>query len=91
MEYGTIKTTIILDDTGSTETIIENYHKTEVIKPVRKSYEVKQRVHNQQEEHRAYLDFSDMLQQDKSMLDPMFKLEFNKLGRDNGFYYVVKC
>lgn len=91
MEFGTTKTTIILDDNGSTETIIENYHSSEIIKPVRKSYEIKLRVRNQEEEHRAYIDFSDELQRDKTMLDPCFKLEFTKLGRENGFYYVVKC
>lgn len=91
MEYGTIKTIVILDDNGSTETETINIHKAETIRPVRKSYEIKHRVHNQQEEHQAYLEFSDELQRDKTMLDPCFKLEFTKIGRDNGFYYVVKC
>lgn len=91
MEYGATKTTQVLDDQGSTETIVENFHGGDVVKPVRKMYEVKTRVRSQKEEHAVYLDFSDEILRNKTMLDPSFRIEHTKVGNENGFYYTVKC
>lgn len=91
MEYGTLETTHILDNNGSTVTKEVNYVKSETNKPVRNKYRIKKRVHNQREEHEAYIEFSNDISRDKSKLDPAFQIERTKLGNDNGYYYVVLC
>lgn len=89
--YGAQKTTQVIDDNGSTITTAKNIVNDEVVRPVRQYYEVKTRVHNEREEHEAYIEFSDDLRKDKSMLDPNWRIERSKIGNDNGYYYVVRC
>lgn len=89
--YGAEHTTKVIDDDGSTVTTKENKVAGEVVRPVRKYYEIKTRVHNQKEEHEAYIKFSDEFAHDKSMLDTTVKIERSKVGDTNGYYYVVKC
>jgi hypothetical protein len=89
--FGNTKTTNILDDKGSTVTLEKNIVNNEVKKPIRQHYEWKTRVHNQIEEHQAYLSFSDELAHDKTMLDPSFRIEKTKIGNDNGYYYVIRA
>lgn len=91
MQFGTTKTTNVIDSEGSTVTTEQKYVKGKVNDIVRKYYEVKVRVHNQKEEHEAYVAFSEAVSNDKSMLDPAFRIEHTKLGNDNGYYYVVEC
>lgn len=91
IDFGTTKETNVLDNEGSTVTDIINIRAGEVTLPVRKSYEIKIRVHTQKQEHTEYLKFSDDLNKDVTMLEPSFKIEHPKLGRDNGYYLVVKC
>lgn len=89
--YGNTQTTVILDNNGSTITSEENIVAGKINRPIRKRYELKVRVHSQQEEHEAYLKFSDDLANDKTKLDPAFRIDKTKLGNENGYYYVVNC
>lgn len=89
--FGTQKTTNLLDDDGSRVTVEENIVAGKVNRPVRKYYEIKTRVHSQKDEHAAYLSFSDEIQHDKSLLDPSWRIENSSLGKEKGFYYVIKC
>lgn len=89
--FGTTKATQVIDNEGSTETVIENIHNGDIVKPIRKTFEIKIRVHNQSEEHKAYLEFSDDINRDRTMLDPYFKIEHTKLGNESGFYYCIRC
>lgn len=91
MQFGTQKTTKVLDNNGSTITTEEKYVKGKPNNIVRRYYEVKVRVHNQKEEHEAYVSFSDAISKDKSMREPAFRIEHNKLGDESGYYYVVEC
>lgn len=91
MNFGTTEATKLLDDDGSKETTTENYRAGQVVRPIRKRYEIKTRVHNQKDEQQAYLEFSDELARDKSKLDPVFKIERSNIGDKNGYYYVVSC
>lgn len=89
--FGTIKETQLLDDDGSKVTTEEKYRAGQVNRPVRKYFEIKTRVRDQNEEHAAYIAFSDSIKTDKSLLDPAFRIETTSLGDDKGFYYVVSC
>lgn len=89
--YGAKDTTHVIDDEGSTRTTARNIVNDEIVRPVRQRYEIKTRVHNQREEHEAYLKFSDEFARDRSMLDTYVKIEHSKVGDQNGYYYVVKC
>lgn len=88
--FGSTEKTKILDDEGSTSTTSTTYRGGQVNPPVRTRYTIKVKVKTQQDEHEAYLLFSDELSQNKSMLDPEWKIEHTKFGDDNGCYYVVK-
>ena len=91
MDFGTEEITTTIDDNGSSVTIKRNYVRGDIVRPVRHQYAIKKRVKNQAEEHAAYLEFSDMIASDPNKLDPQFKLEFSKLGKENGYYNVVVC
>ena len=90
LEFGNINTTMVIDDHGSTietdETLANNLQKG----PIKKTYNIRTRVHSQTEEHAEYVRFSDDIKRDRTMLLPSFALEHNKIGDDNGYYYVVK-
>jgi hypothetical protein len=91
--FGTIKDTTITDALGSiqTDTIQISMGKPNENIPVRRYVEEKIRVKNQQEEHQAYLDFSDCNLRDKTRLQPEFKVEHTKAGNENGYYLVSCC
>ena len=91
MQFGTTKTTMVLNDNGSTATEIENVFNGNVVRPVRKMYEIKTRVTCQQQELEAYLAFSDENMRDRTRLDPYFRIDRTKAGNDNGYYYVTSC
>lgn len=91
MFYGKQTTTKVLDENGSIQVSIKNYRKGEVVKPVKQTFEIKNRVHNQKEEQEVYLQFSDEVARDRTKLDPHFKLERSKVGDKEGYYYAVAC
>lgn len=91
MKYGKEQTTRFLDDQVSTETREENMVNGEIANPVRKHYEIKERVHNQREEHEAYMRFSDEVVHDPHKLDPSFQIRRTAVGDDKGYYLVVHC
>lgn len=88
--FGSTEKTKILDEHGSTATTTTKFRSSVVNPPIRTRYTINVRVSNQQEEHEAYLAFSDELARNKSMLDPEWKIEHTKFGDQNGCYYVVK-
>lgn len=87
--YGSTKETQTIDTVGSTITVERNIVDGQTIKPIRKHYEYRERVKDKKEEMTEYLRFSSSL--DDTKLDPIFKLEHTKHGKENGYYYVVKC
>lgn len=91
VKYGKVETARVLDNNGSTETTQENFNNGLVNTPVRRRYEIKERVTNDKEEFEQYARFSRELEKDKTMLDPAFKIERSKLGDANGYYYTVWC
>ena len=91
IDYGKKVKVKPVDENGSTVTTSKNYLKGEIKRPVKNYYEIKVRVHSQEEEQKEYLSFSNQIARDNSMLDPAFKIESSRLGKDNGYYYVVKC
>ena len=91
VSFGKTKTTQVIDDNGSTKTTERNYMAGEVTKPSREYFEYRHKVQNEKEEHEAYLDFSLSLHNDKTMLDPAFRIERSKIGDKDGYYFVVKC
>lgn len=92
ISYGASEKTVILDDNGSTQsTLVNLYDGGKVSKPIRHRYKIKVKVHSQKDEHEAYVRFSDDLKQDPTMLEPSFEIEHTKLGKANGYYFVVKC
>lgn len=87
MRYGKQKETNTLDENGSTVTKETNFVDHKTVNPVRKRYEIRQRVADKKEEMTEYLKFSDSL--DGTKLDPEFRLEFPSVP--GTYYYVVKC
>lgn len=91
MDFGTEEITTTIDDNGSSVTVRKNYVRGDIVRPVKHYYAMKKRVHTQAEEHQAFLEFSDQVSKDPTMLDPAFKYEKSKLGDTNGYYNVVLC
>lgn len=89
--FGNVETIKILDAEGSTVTSDENIRNYEYTRPVRKRYKIKTRVHDQREEHVAYMKFSDDIKNDRTKLETSFKIERNKIGDQQGYYYTVDC
>lgn len=85
MEFGKISESKVRGNTVETKEI--NMLHGRVKMPVRRRYEERVYVNNQQEEIDQYLAFSNELQKDKSMLDAAWRIEPRKAGG----YYVVKC
>ena len=65
-----------------------NYREGKEVFPVRERIEERIFVKNQTEEHEEYLKFSDELRRDKTMLDPVWRIEHR--NREDG-YYDIKC
>lgn len=84
--FGKITETKINGDT--TEIVQKNVIRGEVKLPVRKRYEERFRVQNQKEELEQYLKFSDEVNNDKTMLDPAWRIERIPKTTD---YYVIRC
>jgi len=91
IEFGKEQEKRIIDENGSTSTTTTNYVAGLEKFPIRRSYEIRTRVLNQNEEHKAYMSFSDEINRDKSMLDPYFKIEHSLEGDKVGYYYATKC
>jgi len=91
IDFGKTKTTKTLDDSGSTRTLEQNFRDGEATRPSREYFEYRQKVTSDKEEHEAYLDFSLSLHNDKTMLDPAFRIERSVAGDRDGYYFVVKC
>ncbi len=84
--FGKITETKI--DGNKTEIVQKNVVKGEVKLPLRRRYEERFRVRDQKEELELYLEFSDELKKDHSMLDPVWRVERIAKSTD---YYVIKC
>lgn len=84
--FGKITETKINGNT--TEIVQKNVIKGEVKLPIRKRYEERYRVQDQKEELELYLQFSDKLSKDKSMLDPEWRIE--RIPKSSE-YYVIQC
>lgn len=89
IQYGTDETTRIIDESGSTETVVENYVDWEIKKPSRHVFEFRKKVTNQEQEMQEYYKFSEEVNRDPKKLEPAFKIERSALGVKNGYYYVV--
>lgn len=89
--FGSEEVTSILDENGSTATASIDYKGGKPKLPVRRHYKIRERVYSQKEEHAKYLEFSQELAANQSMLDPVWHpRERSKDGDVNGYYYVVK-
>lgn len=91
IQFGKESEAKTLDENGSTVTTVRDFLNGEVKRPIKKHYEIRVRVTNQKEEQQEYLEFSDDVNRDPSKLDPYFRLEKSALGKQNGYYYVIKC
>lgn len=91
LTFGKKESTQVIDENGSTATRSLNIRDGEPVKPSRVRYEIKKRVTNSLEEQEAYYTFSKDFNNDKSKLDPEFRIEYTKIGREHGYYYVVSC
>lgn len=89
--FGKTEETRVLDDNGSTVREEINIRASVPTMPIRKHYEIKKKVYNQGQEHAEYIQFSDDLVKDKSMLDPSFRIEHSTIGDETGYYFVVWC
>ncbi len=89
MQYGTEEQTSILDSNGSTVDTIRNYKRGEVVKPIRRRFNIRQKVVTREDELKAYEEFSATL--DAFKKDPEFKVDKGPLNKGEAFYYVIKC
>lgn len=91
IKFGKIEETRVLDNNGSTIREEVNIRESIPTMPIRKHYEIKKKVYNQEQEHSEYIQFSDDLAKDKTMLDPAFRIEHSVLGDQTGYYFVIWC
>lgn len=91
IQFGMVSKVKSLDKEGSTKQVDDTILNGESKSPLRVSYKMRVRVHNQTEEHQEYVKFSDEVNDNRSMLDPCFMIEHNRLGDQSGYYYVVRC
>jgi len=70
-QFGSIETTKILDDNGSTRTDSTNYIEGEIKRPIRHTYTFREKVFNQLEARQKQEDFMQELEDNNVMLDPM--------------------
>lgn len=89
IDFGTKKTTVPIDINGSQKTVVEKYVKNQVAGNSKEYYELRRRVNNGLEEAAQYHQFSKEYHADKTMLDPIIRIE----GKDdqNPYYDVVLC
>lgn len=100
MKYGTMETTTVTDDLGSTVTSIQKIREGAVAKAYQK-HAPRYRVANKKEEMTEYIRFTDLLTK-KRLLNrlvikdedpttmPAFRIEYPKYDVD-GSYFVVMC
>lgn len=89
--FGSVETTKIIDDNGSTITKTTDYKNGMPKSPVRVTFRFRERVYSDQEALKKHLAFSEELAATPSMLDPVWlPKERSKDGDANGYYYVVK-
>lgn len=89
IKYGATETTYVLDDNGSTVTDVRHFHDGESVNTYKKRYSMRYQVKNQKDEQMKYAEFSDLVNQDDTYLDPVFTIEKSKLTPQKGYYYVV--
>lgn len=90
LKYGKVKQTTHLDDNGSTITTEKNVRGGQYVKPIRKRYEIRERVTSDREEMAQMLKFYKELTDDK--LDPEIKpKQHTKKGDENGYWDVLLC
>lgn len=91
MKFGKTYETIALDERGSFVTIENNFSKGFEVGNARKRFEHRVQVSNSKDEMMEYLSFSDGLKANPDRLDGEFRIERNKRGDAEGYYYIVKC
>lgn len=90
-KFGMVETKQVIDTDGSTVTTTEKLRKGIVNPPVRRYYEMRKRVASEKDEFEEYAEFSLDIRNDKSMIEPAFRIERSKVGDLEGYYYVVRC
>lgn len=91
MKFGKEVTTKILDEHGSKERVTENIVNNKINPPIRKDYEIRRRVHSEEEEDSVYNSEFKEIKKDERKLDTAFRLERPQEGKRNGYYYAVMC
>jgi hypothetical protein len=65
------------------------------MKPIVKEWQVRIKVHNAQDEMKEYIKYTDEASQARldgsSKVATGFYYEYTNHGRENGYYFVVKC
>jgi hypothetical protein len=90
MLYGKEKQTTYLDNNGSTKTVERNYVHGNVKKPIRKRYEIRERVGSKREELAEIIKFYESLKPEH--LDPEIKLKvWSRTAEEQGKWDVVLC
>ena len=80
-----------LDENGNVSEIEINIVDSKINYPISHTIEERKKVHNLEEEIEEYKKFSDKVQHSSDIINPAFKIEFSKAGREKGYYFVVKC
>lgn len=86
--FGSLKTTVLLDDEGSSLTVAENYLAKSVTKPIRKLYEIRHKlpIGDTESVHKI----TDALLADESKLDSGIRIEHSPTAEQSHSFYVVE-
>lgn len=90
VQYGATEVAKVTDEHGSTETIKENIRDWSTISPIRRVYEIRRKVTNQNEELEEYSLFSNDTLSDTTKLDISFRVDRHGF-ETRGYYYITKC
>lgn len=90
MRFGIEHETTTLDNNGSTLKVTRKIHDYKIMGTT-KRYEIRVKVRNEQQELEEQLRFKKELS-DKGLAktNTEFRTEHNRLGDEQGYYYVVK-
>lgn len=89
IQYGSDESTKIIDDNGSTETIMYNYAGGERVSPTSRKYRI---YHRTDKTDIATLErIAKNLINDPLKLDASLGLDKTKHGERDGYYNIVEC
>ena len=90
MRFGRDEVTRVIDQKGSTETTVTNYHQGEAVKPVRHKYEIRERIVDIDLSIQLAADFiEEATSTETKKKDMSIKID-NPSGK-HGEFDLVKC